>query len=245
MPGEASHLRLTFPMDWCVAFIDRNKVGLAAVMSGYLPRAVANLRIRWTVLLLAIPFAWAPNAYANEPGITPEDSFDRVIDAAVGDWDKDGRNDLALLIVSPTQPTRGLAELRIYMRRDADGLLLAPALTVPDSIWGSWRGWGLRGQEPALKVLANGSLAIVERNESSGRYRFTRQRALAWRNGTFVLAGFTDATHDTIAMTSVRCDLNLLTGDGVLNDKPVRFPPQTISLADSLEFSCCQDVIQP
>lgn len=233
-------------MDWCVAFIDRHKVGLlAAVTSGYLSRAVANLRIRWTILLLAIPSAWAANAYANEPGIAPEDSFDRVIDAAVGDWDKDGRNDLALLIAPPAQPTPGLAELRIYMRRDPDGLLLAPALVVPDSVWGSWQGWGVRGQEPALKVLASGTLAIVERNESTGRYRFTRQRTLAWRNGTFVLAGFTDATHDTITMTSMRCDLNLMTGNGVLNGKPVLFPPQTISLADSLEFSSCQDVMQP
>jgi hypothetical protein len=156
----------------------------------------------------------------------------------------DGHPDLALLI-APTSPANSvMAELRICIRQAPDGSFLAPAQTLTHSVWGYWPNAGGRGREPSLRVV-RGALAIVERNTSTGRYRFRRQRTLAWREGGLVIAGLSDVIHDTQSQTRILCDLNLLTGRGNLNGKPVRIAARTITLAQADEGLACTDAIQP
>lgn len=199
---------------------------------------------RWALLLCAGPWLWPLPGRAAEPEGAPGDGFDRVIDAAIGDWNEDGHPDLALLIAPSSPTTSVMAELRVYIRQKPEGSFLAPAQTLTQSVWGYWPKASGRGREPSLRVVG-GALAIVERNTSTGRYRFQRQRTLAWREGGLVIAGLSDVIHDTQSQTRVLCDLNLLTGRGYLNGKPVRIAARTIPLAEADEGLACTDVIQP
>jgi hypothetical protein len=52
-------------------------------------------------------------------------------------------------------------------------------------------------------------------NESIGRDRWRQTLTVAWRDDTFVLAGFTYSWYDTLdPEKSGTCDVNLLTGKG-------------------------------
>lgn len=199
---------------------------------------------RLALLLCAGPWLWPLHSRAAEPEGAPGDGLDRVIDAAIGDWNKDGRPDLALLIAPPSPTTSVMAELRVYIRQAPSGSFLAPAQTLTHSVWGYWPDASGRGREPSLRVVG-GALAIVERNTSTGRYRFQRQRTLAWREGALAIVGLSDVTHDTLSQTRILCDLNLLTGRGYLNGKPVRIAARTITLAAAHEGLTCTDLIQP
>ena len=71
--------------------------------------------------------ATASPAFA-EP-IAPE----RIVDAAVGDWNRDGQQDLALLVAPPVEGD--MIGIYIYVR-DKDHPLLKLVSTAPGKIWG-------------------------------------------------------------------------------------------------------------
>lgn len=191
-------------------------------------RARMRAKVRMTFLLLLAMFA-APLAgpvRAQAPGIAPSD----ILDAAIGDWNKDGREDLALLAVTDRDDMQ--VGLYVYLRgAETDGRLLTLVLTVPDKIWGARGGeGGAFGQEPSIKALANGSIAITTQNFGIGRERWEHTLSLAYRDGRFLVAGLTFSSFDSLQEEEpLTCDLNLLTGRGIVNDKPVRFAPLSLT----------------
>jgi hypothetical protein len=98
--------------------------------------------------------------------VTPAD----VIDATVGDWNRDGQPDLALLAADD-------AGIGVYVYlRETDGGLLKLALSAPDKVWGRSHSGGMAGQEPSIRALENGSIAVVEQNSGIGHDRWEAVR---------------------------------------------------------------------
>lgn len=82
-----------------------------------------------------------------------------------------------------------------------------------------WRG-GMYGQEPWLEVNEHGSLKIYSENSAIGRDRWEQILTIAYRGGEFLIAGYTFSYYDTLDPDAAgQCDVNLLTGKGVHNDK--------------------------
>ncbi len=151
-----------------------------------------------------------------------------VLDAATGDWNRDGHDDLVVLAFSGPEEDMDIG-VYVYLR-DADRNLLDLALAAPGAVWG---GRDFYGQEPSVRGLANGSIAIGTQNSGVGRSRWEHSLSVAYRNGRFVVAGLTYSSYDTLQeYAAVDCDLNLLTGKGVVNGRSVTFPKLNLSLAD-------------
>jgi len=151
---------------------------------------------------------------------------DTVLDATTGDWNRDGAQDLALLAFSGPEEYMQMG-VYIYLR-DKERNLLELALAAPGKVWGSRQSYG---QEPSIRALDNGSIAIATQNFGIGRERWEHTLSLAYRNGRFVVAGLTFSYFDSLEeYESLDCDLNLLTGKGIINDKPAAFPAMSLAL---------------
>lgn len=135
-----------------------------------------------------------------------------ILQAVVGDWNKDGAQDLVLL-------TRGSDAMDLlFFLQDKDGGYLKPAGAAIGKVWGTMGPDTMVGQEPEVKALPNGSIQVVTRNDSIGRDRWQQTLTLAYRNTDFVVAGFTYSYYDTLdPNANGDCDLNVLTGKGVAN----------------------------
>lgn len=184
-------------------------------------------------LVCAAPLLVGAQAHAQEGakegGIRPQD----VLDAATGDWNKDGRDDLALLATTSGDDMQ--VGLYVYLREEeTNGTLLTLALAVPDKIWGGRGGeTAAFGQEPSIRALSNGSIAITTQNFGIGRNRWEHTISLAHRDGRFVVAGLTFNSYDTLQEEEpLSCDLNLLTGRGVVNERKISFAPLALQLQD-------------
>jgi hypothetical protein len=89
---------------------------------------------------------------------------------------------------------------------------------------------GLAGNNSSLAVNKAGSLQILQGSEN-GRDRWARTLTVAYRNGKYVVAGFTYHYHDSIGeFAPENCDYNLLSGKGVNDGKSVRIKPQPLDL---------------
>ena len=154
----------------------------------------------------------------------------RIADAAVGDWNKDGKPDLALL-VAPTPDDQAIG-IYIYLRNDEHSLLKLAA-SAPDKIWGSVAPDGVYGQEPSIAALPNGSIAIASQNDAIGRDRWHQTLTLAYRNNNFVVAGYTYDSRDTLEPdNSHSCDYNVLTGKVTKDGKTLKADAKTVSIQD-------------
>lgn len=158
---------------------------------------------------------------------------DRVVAAAAGDWDKDGTPDLAL-VVRPTDESDVDNGLYIYLHKTNEARL-ALAASLPNTLWGSMM---MSGQEPELVAMANGSLQVITKNETIGRERWRQTLTVAYRNFDFIVAGYTFSGYDTVEMDengenrTKSCDLNVLTGKGKADDKPVTAKAAFVLLKD-------------
>ncbi|NEI69679.1 hypothetical protein GR212_08875 [Rhizobium lusitanum] len=170
----------------------------------------------------------ATAAHAGDP-VPPG----RIIDAAIGDWNKDGKPDLALLAASsPDDQADNPIGIYIYLRDDEHSLLKLAA-SAPDKIWGSVEPGGVVGQEPSISALPNGSIAIVSQNDSIGRDRWEQTLTLAYRNSGFVVAGYTYDSSDTLEPdNSHSCDYNVLTGKVTKDGKTLKADAKTVSIQD-------------
>jgi len=73
------------------------------------------------------------------------------------------------------------------------------------------------GQQPELSLAANGSVKLVSMNEAIGRNRWHKTLTIAFRDGTYRVAGMTYDWYDTLELSdNGECDLNLLNGKGFL-----------------------------
>ncbi|MHA7772444.1 hypothetical protein [Roseibium sp. M-1] len=85
-----------------------------------------------------------------------------------------------------------------------------------------WRG-GMYGQEPSLEAQEHGSLKVLSENSAIGRNRWEQVLTIAYRGGEFRVAGYTYSYYDTLDPdANGLCDVNLLTGKGELNGKPIK-----------------------
>ncbi|MDQ0561621.1 hypothetical protein QO004_003415 [Rhizobium mesoamericanum] len=153
----------------------------------------------------------------------------RIVDAATGDWDGDGRADLALLVAPEDSASDDQTGLYIYLR-DSDHELLRLSLSAPNKIWGSTSADGVFGQEPSLKP-AGKSVAIHSQNSAIGRDRWDQTLTVAYRNKQFVVAGYTYNHYDTLDPNAGgTCDYNALTGKLQKNGKDIKAEPRVIPI---------------
>ena len=103
-------------------------------------------------------------------------------------------------------------------------------------VWGSSI---MFGQEPSVSTRENGSLMISSQNSSIGRERWAEDLTVIYRQDQFLVAGYSYSHYDTLDPdASGGCDLNLLTGKGVVNGKDIRFeskPSPIVGFADQSE----------
>lgn len=84
------------------------------------------------------------------------------------------------------------------------------------------------GQRPELDVAPNGSVRVVSMNASIGRNRWYLTLTIAHRDGAYRVAGYTYSWYDTLNPDdNGLCDLNLLTGKGIL-DKGENGPKRAV-----------------
>ena len=175
-------------------------------------------------LALVATLAATTTAWADE--IAPE----RIIAAATGDWNKDGNQDLALL-VAPKDEDENIG-LYIYLR-DKEHLLLKLAASAPDKVVGNSNIEGMFGQDPAISALPSGSIAVHSENSGIGRDRWEQTLTIAYRNASFVVAGFTYSHYDTLDPDAGgSCDYNVLTGKVTNNGKDRKVDARTIAIVD-------------
>lgn len=172
---------------------------------------------------LILPFLMLlPNAAAAET-IDPA----RIVSAATGDWDKNGSEDLAMIV----RPAEGSDEDNgIYLYLTADNGALQLKAAIPNKVWGQF---DFSGQAPVIEALPNGSLLITSHNDAIGRDRWEQKLTVAYRNFEFVVAGYTYSSYDTLDPDNTsQCDFNVLTGKGKANDKPVATKGELVLLKD-------------
>ncbi|WP_234786702.1 hypothetical protein [Rhizobium rhizogenes] len=171
----------------------------------------------------------AATAAAAETAIAPG----RIVDAAIGDWNKDGKPDLALLVApAPDDQADSSIGICIYLR-DSEHSLLRLAAAAPNKVWGSTEPDGIFGQEPSIKALPNGSLAVTSQNDAIGRDRWEQTLTLALRNNAFVVAGYTYVYRDTLNPDGgYSCDYNVLTGKATKGGKDLKTEGKTVKIED-------------
>ncbi|MEM6357725.1 MAG: hypothetical protein AAF844_18865 [Pseudomonadota bacterium] len=147
-----------------------------------------------------------------------------VIAALSDDLNGDGTADRAMLVENPDE---GTASLLVYTG-DATGPGFTPALQATGIVWVG----RLFGTIPWLEVSERGSLLLHGENASVGRNRWREVHAIAWRDGGFVLAGYTWESYDTLdPAAATSCDLNLLTGRAIRNGTTYQGAPRRVSPA--------------
>ena len=155
----------------------------------------------------------------------------RIVDAAVGDWNGDGKADMALLAEAADGSDDDQLGIYIYLRDDHD--LLRLSASAPGKIWGSTAPDGLYGREPSVKAAGKSSIAVRSQNSAAGRDRWEQTLTLAYRNNQFVVAGYTYSHYDTLDPDSGgTCDYNALSGKLQKNGKDMKAEPRTIAIAD-------------
>ncbi|MBW8321410.1 MAG: hypothetical protein K0M47_19365 [Rhizobium sp.] len=155
---------------------------------------------------------------------------ERIIAGASGDWNKDGATDLALLVA----PGSDDEVIGIYLYvTESDRALLKLVAAAPDKIWGNTRLDGFYGQDPAITGLANGSIAVMSQNSAIGRNRWEKTLTLAYREGRFIVAGYTYAYRDTLDLDAGGfCDYNVVTGKLKRDETARSVAPTTVSFED-------------
>ncbi len=134
-----------------------------------------------------------------------DDPFDGAMIAALsGDWTQDDVPDAAFLV----RKERGTSDLVIMTGDSVDGL-------VPNSIAAEAVFAGpMAGQTPSLLARSDTSFIISSEQIGIGRSPWTRQVTIAYRDGAFVVAGFTHQFYDRIDPSRQGiCDVNLLSGE--------------------------------
>lgn len=122
--------------------------------------------------------------------------------ALTGDWNADGNPDLVLLL----QDDDATATLVIH---HGDGRQMEPVLTVPGVAFAG----PMWGQTPGLEGRSDTSFVITSEQSAVGRSPWEQQVTLAWRNGAWMVAGYTYSFYDRLDLSHHgRCDVNLLNG---------------------------------
>lgn len=145
----------------------------------------------------------------------------QVNSVETADWTGDGYPDRAVLI-----ETEDGADLLIYIgeARSDDGESAPYRLAARrDGI--AWRGraWGTF---PELALSSSGALQVISRNEAIGRHRWQETVTILWRDGRFIVGGYTFEARDTLDPgAGSSCDINLITGGAILDGVRAKLSP--------------------
>jgi hypothetical protein len=172
-------------------------------------------------LLCLVVLVFALPAFAQTPGL------DRVLSAETFSFQSNGEMDRAVLVENDDAG----ADLYVFLNLDPAGSrgAVKPALVRKNAAW-SGSLWGTR---PSLAINDKGSLLIKSSNEAIGRNRWSQTLTLVYRDGEFVVAGFTREERDTLDVNaSGSCDLNFLSGKGKRNGKAVQLKSPPMKFAD-------------
>ena len=175
------------------------------------------IRRKTAMIATALAGAMAATALVAGPAQAAEfpDFASRIVSAASGDINDDGKADLVMLL-TPDEEAGEMDHGLLLMMGAGDGEdQIKPKAYYPDLVWGGLPG-GMAGNRASVTIAANGSIRLFSHNESVGRDRWTQTLTLAWRDGKLMLAGFTYASWDTLVQggDAKGCDVNLLTGRG-------------------------------
>jgi len=163
------------------------------------------------LLILAFAGLLPAHAAADEKQI----ALERISAVVTADWNDDGGFDRALLVES----SEDTVDLLIYL---STGGNFTPMKLHTRASGIAWRGL-MWGQQPELALSDKGSMLLHAMNEAIGRHRWTETRTIAFKDGAFIVAGYTYSYRDTIGeYRDIHCDVNLLTGSGVRNGKAFR-----------------------
>jgi hypothetical protein len=159
-----------------------------------------------------------------KPAPQPDVPQDKIISSVKADWNGDGFVDQAILVAGePTETT-----LMVYFSGTTQPITKQNV---------AWRG-EMYGTQPSLSVNPQGSLVITSANDAIGRDRWSRKLTALYEKGGFVVAGYTYSYRDTLdPMNAGTCDVNLLTGKGIKNDKEFRTTLKPMPLAEWTENS--------
>ena len=148
-------------------------------------------------------------------GDQPDPGIGDVLEVVHHDWDGDGDRDRAMLVNDPG----GYIDLHIYLTGLDEGADRTLAVRVRDFVWGG----AMYGTHPRLEVTGRGALRVHSQNDSIGRNRWSQVLTVLWREGRFVVGGFTYEALDTLDLDfEYACDVNLMTGKGVFNGRSFR-----------------------
>lgn len=140
------------------------------------------------------------------PALAQDLAPGQMIAVVSGDWNGDELGD-AVALVGAEDLTADLVVYRGTFRGLAE-VLRVPAVAQTAQMMGA---------APGLEQLPNGSIRLTTEQTGIGRSPWTQGITLAWREGGFVVAGFSYAYYDRIEPgVDGSCDVNLLTGDWTL-----------------------------
>jgi hypothetical protein len=163
-----------------------------------------------------VPTALLANLGLSAIALAEPIETQKIITGLSGDWNGDGAVDLALIV--ETEPTDPM-DIHFFLR-DKERDFLRPAEVVREQIYGEWNGFDRPGYEnsdtePGLTALPNGSIKLYMPALPIGSERTNQTLTIAYRDGDFIVAGFTYDYDDALQENVVRsCDYNVLTGKG-------------------------------
>jgi len=151
-------------------------------------------------------------------------SIKNLLAIEISDWNGDASKDKAVLALPENKADEGVV-LYIYLSDDKQGTLIEKKnIAWAGSMWGT---------SPTLSVNKSGSLIVQSMNEAIGRNRWHRDLILSYRNNKFIVSGYRYTSHDTLKVDSqFYCDVNFLTGKGIVNGKAFRVDKKKRLLKD-------------
>lgn len=176
--------------------------------------------IRASIPLTGLLFFFAPHTHAADISLKATD----ILSAVTG-YTSEAGYFRAILIRGSED-----ADLLILTEGD-DGL--AVSVHAKDIAF-----TGIGGSDASLSLTDQGSLRLHSENYGIGRHKWEQTLTIVYRDGTFVVGGFTYSFADTLArddngeVLTGSCDLNLLSGKGVSNGKPARVATKAKPVTD-------------
>ena len=189
--------------------------------------ATAKRSLAAGVAVLAMLLAPAATTSAAETRTSPPTTaIENVLAAVTLSFRNDGAMDRAVLVAGEDG-----ADLYLFLAKSAadgpDKLELALAKTNF-----VWKG-SMWGTLPDLAATDRGSLIVRSRNLAIGRDKWEQALTIAWRDGDFRVVGVTYSSHDGLdPKAGGSCDLNLVTGKGSRDGKPVATAARATKVAD-------------
>lgn len=171
---------------------------------------------RLALLLFAALLAYPVHAEPLPPG--------SLIAAISLDWNGDVVLDAATL----TRAGDGMADLTLYRGGGIHGL--DPILTLRGAVFAG----PMAGQAPAFEARTPTSFGIATQQIGVGRLPWHQRVTIAYRDGDFLVAGYTYTFYDRLDLGHHGvCDVNLLTGDYEIRISRSDTQPDGTAIEDS------------